>query len=302
MVIRDRAGGGRSTVASAGYTYAVITAAILGAGPIGSAIAHRLAERGRVGRVRLVDEAESVAAGKALDIRQAGPIAHSDVVVEGSSDVLSSVGADVVVIADPASGEGWEGERGLALVDRLQRSGNEAPLVFAAPGHTWLMEAAARELGLARDRLIGTAASAARGALAALVHLDTGETGAAVAVTGRPPVFVPAWSAATIGGSLVSDRIAPHRLLAMTAALRRQWPFGPQAIAAPTSLVVEALASGSRALLPALAIADEEFGARGRAALLALELGQGRILRRVVPSLSSQERNEATTAVLSARP
>ena len=39
-----------------------------------------------------------------------------------------------------------------------------------------------------------------------------------------------------------------------------------------------------------MTILDGELGVRSVAAMLPLELGRGRVLRRVVPSLSTQER------------
>ena len=50
------------------------TAAIIGAGDIGGAIAHALARRESANRVWLIDAAGSAAAGKALDIQQSGAI------------------------------------------------------------------------------------------------------------------------------------------------------------------------------------------------------------------------------------
>ena len=46
--------------------------AIIGAGALGGALAHKLASRNRLAEVRLIDPAESVAQGKALDIVQSG--------------------------------------------------------------------------------------------------------------------------------------------------------------------------------------------------------------------------------------
>ena len=48
--------------------------AIIGAGPLGGALAHTLAARDRVREVRLIDDDERIAAGKAIDIRQASPV------------------------------------------------------------------------------------------------------------------------------------------------------------------------------------------------------------------------------------
>ena len=74
---------------------------ILGAGELGGALAHKLAARDRVRSVCLVDAAKGVAAAKALDIRQAGPVERFGTrVTAGTLDAV--VGAGVVVVADPA--------------------------------------------------------------------------------------------------------------------------------------------------------------------------------------------------------
>jgi malate dehydrogenase len=275
-------------------------AAILGAGPIGSAIAHRLAERSRVCEVRLIDEAGAIAAGKALDIRQAGPIDGYDTAVTGTTDLLSAAGAGVIVFADPVADGEWEGERGLALVQRLVRAGTSATFVFAGPKQTALMEAAAREGRVPIDRLIGTSGATLPHTVSALLHVETGVRGAGVIVAGRPPTFVVAWSAATIGGRLVTEVVPPHRLASISQSLVKLWPPGPQAIAAPTAAVVEGLIAGARLPVTASVIADGEFGVRGVSALMPIEVGNRRILTRALPTQSPQERTE-TMSVLSRR-
>lgn len=275
------------------------TVAILGAGPIGASVAQTLARRVRVRDVRLFDAAASVAAGKALDIRQAGPVDGYDTRVSGGGDVLAATGADVIVIAD-ASGEGeWEGDRGLALVRQLMSAGAAAPFVFAGPKQTWLMEAVARELGVPADRIVGTAAAALSGAIRGLVALEASGSGADVSlvVAGRPPAFVIAWSSATIGGALVTDRVPAHRLMAISHQVKALWPTGPYAIAAATAPVVEGLIAGSRAHLPGVTIVDREWEVRNRAALLPLTLGGGRVLAHHMPSFSAQERVEFLNSV-----
>jgi malate dehydrogenase len=272
-------------------------AAILGAGPIGSAIAHRLAEQNRLRDVHLIDGGASIAAGKALDILQSGPIGKYDTRVSGSDDVLSAATAGVVILADDTTGGEWDGDRGLDLIRRVLRAGSTAPFVLAGPKQLWLMETAARELKLPHDRILGTAASALPPTIASLIGIELGETGANVTVTGRPPSFVINWTAATIGGALLTDRVPAHRLLAISNSLPRLWPPGPQAIAAPTAAIVEALLHGSRHLHQALTILNGELGATGPAAMLPLELGRGRVLGRLIPSLSPQERTETLNSI-----
>ena len=273
------------------------TIAILGAGPIGAAVAHKLAERARISEIRLIDESADVAAGKALDIRQSGPIGRFDTRVSASGDPLAAVGASAIVFADRVSGGEWQGDAGLALVGQIVRAGSDAPLVFAGGAQVWLMEAAARELHVSTDRLVGTAASAVASSVAALASLEAGHTGVDVAVAGRPPAFVIGWTSATVAGSAIADRVPAHRLLAISNAVPKLWPPGPQAIGAATALVVEALVGGSRRLHHAMTVLDGELDVHGVAAMLPLELGRGRVLARVMPSFSAQERTALVNAL-----
>ena len=74
--------------------------AILGAGPIGAAVAERLARTGWCRRIVLVDPAHEVAAGKALDIRQAGPVEGYDTRVSATADIAACASAALIVVAD----------------------------------------------------------------------------------------------------------------------------------------------------------------------------------------------------------
>jgi malate dehydrogenase len=266
--------------------------AIVGAGPIGSAIAHRLADRARFRAIRFIDASVNVAAGKALDLRQSGPIAGVDVDVTATGDLLAAAGASVIVIADAIDGGEILGEAGLALVAQIARSGAAAPIVFAGPKQIALMETVAKEVKVPIDRLVGSAAAAIPGAIRTLVGVELGRSGVDVDVTvvGRPPALVIGWTSATVGGSMLTTHVGPHRLRAISDSVGRLWPPGPQAIGAATAQIAEALAFGSRRVHQAMAIGDGELGRRGAAIMMPLELGSGRILRRITPSLSPQER------------
>lgn len=276
----------------------VRTVSIIGAGPIGASIAHRLVQRSRVAAVRLIDSNEGVAAGKALDIRQAAPVERFDVPLTGDHDELAAVSSPVIVIADDSTSGPWEGERGLALAQRLVRAGTAATFVFAAPSHVWLMEKAYSELHVTADRLVGTAPSAMVGAVRALAGLELGVASVHLTIAGRPPALVIGWSAATTDGTLLSARVPAHRLVAISRALPKLWPPAPYAIGSATAEIVDALMCGTRRLLPALTIVDGELGVRGRAVMLPLELGRGRVLGHVTPSLSAQEMTKMTSGLV----
>ena len=270
---------------------------ILGAGPIGASVAHCLAQRGRLASIRVIDSNATLAAGKVLDILQAGPIERFDQPMSTDSNELAAVGSPIVVLADDSARGPWDGDRGLSLVERLLRAGSTATFVFACPAQTWLMEKVYSELRVPADRLVGTAPSALVGAVRALAGLELGVASVQLTVAGRPPALVIGWSAATSDGSMLADRVAPHRLAAISAALPKLWPPQPYAIGSATAEVVGALATGARRLIPALTIVDGELGVRGTAVMLPLELGRGRVLSHVIPSLSAQELTEMTSGL-----
>jgi malate dehydrogenase len=273
--------------------------AIIGAGAVGASIAHRLAARGRVGAIALIDSNGPLAAGKALDISQSGPVDHFDTPIAAAADPLSASASAIIVVADDAASGPWEGERGLALMQQIARAGSTAAIVFACPAQTWLMEKCFGELGMAAHRLVGSAAGAVVGSVRALAGLELGMASVDLAVVGRPPALVVGWTAATADGSLLTDLVPAHRLLAITQALPKLWPPQPYAIASATARLVEALLHGSRHRWPALTIVDGDLGARGKAVLLPLRLGDARVLDYAVPSLSPQERTELLTSVQS---
>jgi malate dehydrogenase len=71
--------------------------ALVGAGQIGGTLA-LLAGMKQLGDVVLVDIAEGVPQGKALDIAQAAPVEGFDAVYQGSNDYSAIKGADVVIV------------------------------------------------------------------------------------------------------------------------------------------------------------------------------------------------------------
>lgn len=71
--------------------------ALIGAGNIGGTLAH-LAGLKELGDVVLFDVFGGVAAGKALDIMQSGPVEGFDAMMTGGSDYSAIKGADVVIV------------------------------------------------------------------------------------------------------------------------------------------------------------------------------------------------------------
>jgi malate dehydrogenase len=71
--------------------------ALIGAGMIGGTLAHLAAIR-ELGDIVLVDVAEGIPQGKALDIAQAGPVEGFDARLIGTNDYADIAGADVCIV------------------------------------------------------------------------------------------------------------------------------------------------------------------------------------------------------------
>ncbi|HEX8225909.1 MAG TPA: malate dehydrogenase [Allosphingosinicella sp.] len=71
--------------------------ALIGAGMIGGTLAHLAAIR-EMGDIVLVDVAEGIPQGKALDLAQAGPVEGFDAKLTGTQDYADITGADVCIV------------------------------------------------------------------------------------------------------------------------------------------------------------------------------------------------------------
>jgi malate dehydrogenase len=271
--------------------------AIIGAGPIGGSLAHKLAQRSRVADVRLIDPAGSVARGKALDILQSSPIESFSTRVSGTEAINAAAGADAIVIADQGSGEGeHSGEAALALLRQLAAIDSTAPIVCAGASQRDLMVKATGELRLPTARVIGSAPFALESALRAMAGVMIDGTGVEVTlrVVGVPPrSAVVAWEEATAHGQPLTSALAAHHIAALSDRIRSLWPPGPYVLGSAAARVVEAIANGSRRRYSCFVAVRP-----GVVTAMPVELGAGGVVRIVEPTLTPQERTRMESALL----
>ena len=275
--------------------------AIIGAGTLGGALAHLAASHDLYREVRLIDDAGGVAAGKALDILQAGPIERFGTAVVADSSPSAAAGANVVVLTGPATAPDseWDEESGLQRLHQTAAFGRGAVFICAGSAQRRLVERGVSEAGLDRRRLIGSAPEALRGALRAVVALEVGCEASEVALTllGLPPrhVVVP-WSQATAGGLSLAVRLAPARQKRLRDRAAALWPPGPYALAAAAGRVAASLATGSARQTCCFVTVDGEFGVRRQALAAPVRLGAGGVTHVVEPHLNARERGELEAA------
>jgi malate/lactate dehydrogenase len=270
--------------------------AIIGAGPIGSALAHKLAGRNRVREIRMVDPEVNVARGKALDILQSGPVENFSTMIVAAESLHAAAGADAVAIADPVTGTSeYAGEAALSLVRQLRAAGIRAPLVFTGAQQRDVMAKSIAELHVPPALMIGTAPLALESALRAMCGIvaDTSPVQVSLSVAGVPPKHaVVAWEEGAIAGQPLTSVLGPHEIAALSARIPGLWPPGPFALAAAAARAVEALCEGSRQRYSLFVDAG-----RGRIAAMPVELERGGVKRVLRPALTRLEQTVLDTAL-----
>ena len=277
------------------------TTVILGAGDLGGTIARQLAALDVFSTVILVDDAESVAQGKALDIRQAAPIDGYFTAVHGMRSIDAVVSAQFIVLADKAAQlVEWQADDAVSLIQRVTALNSSAPILCAGSAQHTVIERAVRDLGMARSRIFGTAPEALRSAIAAIAALEAGcaATDINLSVLGRPPhqIIVP-WEGASIGGRQATSVLAPPAIVRLDGRLSRLWPPGPFALAsAATHALSTAVSCTARSVTAFVSISGEE-GTLGKVGMLPVQLARHGIVSVTTPELTRRDRVRLETAL-----
>jgi malate dehydrogenase len=267
--------------------------AIIGAGPLGGALAHALAERSRVDEVRLIDPEGRIAEGKALDILQSAPVQQFSTHLSAANTFAAAAGASAIIFADLLVGGEIAGETGLAIVRQIARMDDQAPLVFAGGQQRELMARAIGEIHVAPRRLLGSAPLALESAISALAAAiaDVSPADLSIGIAGVPPNdAVVGWDAATAFHRPISTVLAPHQLSAISSRVAALWPPGPYTLASAAARVAEALAYGSRRRYTCFAAVDVSGAGRAMVAAVPVEIVKGGIGKTLEPALSRHER------------
>jgi malate dehydrogenase len=269
-------------------SHSVSTIAVIGAGAVGGAVAQKLASRGGVSLVTLIDPHATVARGKALDILQSSGVDEFTTRVTGAEAVTAAAGANAIVLADLIATGEIAGESGLALLCQLVRLEQTAPLVFAGAGQRELILRAGSELHVPGRRLIGSAPLALESSVRAVVAalLDSSPSDLSIGIAGVPPCdAVIGWDAATAFHQPIAAVLAAHHMAAVSTRIPALWPPGPYTLASAAARVAEAAANGSRRRYTCFAVVGREA-----VAAVPVVMSRGGVERVLEPALSRHER------------
>ena len=274
--------------------------AIFGAGEIGGAAAYALAINECTRRVVLIDSADVVARGKALDIQQSGAVSAFHTTLEGTSDLTRVVGCDLCIVADRHGSSDRPPDEAFLSIKQIAGYLGDGPVVFAGASDARLLSITADEGGVAPRRLIGSAPHALASAVRAIVAMEADCSPADVMLTvlGTPPagLIVP-WSEASIGGYALQQVLPQVTLSRVEARVKALWPPGSYALGTAAAQVAAAALSASRRLFSVLTQLQGEFGVKRRPGIVPARLHSRGIDEIRVPELTSRERVLVQTAL-----
>jgi NAD-dependent malate dehydrogenase len=196
---------------------------IVGAGNVGATTAHWIAAK-ELADVVLLDVAEGVPQGKALDLLQAMPIARRDVSITGTNDYADTAGSDIVVIT-----AGIPRKPGMSRDDLLNTNSKimndvvtkvvagspDAILIIVSNPLDAMAQAAFKKSGFPRERVIGMAGvlDSARFRTFIAQELDVSvENVTAFVLGGHGDTMVPLSRYSTVAGIPITELIEPARL------------------------------------------------------------------------------------------
>ena len=256
---------------------------VVGAGNVGATTAHWLAAR-ELADVVLVDIAEGIPQGKALDLREATPIIGADVALVGANDYAATANSDIVIVT-----AGLARKPGMSRDDLLrknyevmescirpvaQHSPNSILILVTNPLDA-MAQAAYRLSGFSRNRVIGMAGvlDSARFATFIAMELNVSvEDVSAFVLGGHGDTMVPLPRYTTVAGIPITelmDAATIERLVQRTAQGGAEivaFLKSGSAYYAPSAAAVqmaEAILKDKKRILPCAAYLEGEYGIQG---------------------------------------
>jgi malate dehydrogenase len=258
---------------------------IVGAGNVGATTAHWCAAA-ELGDIVLLDipDAEGIAKGKGLDLRQSGPIMGFDSNIIGTSDYKDTVGSDVVVItAGIPRKPGMSRDDLLAtnakimtsVCEQIKKTSEHAVVIVVSNPLDAMVQRALQVTGFEPNRVIGQAGVLDTARYRTFLAMELGvsvEDISALLMGGHGDTMVPLPSCTSVGGIPVTQLIKPERLQEI---ITRTANGGAEIVgllktgsayyapAAATAQMVEAVVRDKKRLIPCAAYCDKEYGVGG---------------------------------------
>lgn len=285
---------------------------VVGAGNVGATTAQRLAEK-ELCDVMLVDIAEGLPQGKALDLREAAPIEKHDATVEGSNGYEATAGSDIVIIT-----AGIPRKPGMSRDDLLKtnteimktvaaeaaRQSPDSILIIVSNPLDAMCHVAMEASGFPKQRVIGMAgvldSARFRTFIAMELNVSVENTHAFV-LGGHGDTMVPLPRFSTVAGIPITELLSSERIEALVDRTRKG---GGEIVAllksgsafyAPASAaaeMAEAILKDKKKILPCAAYLEGEYGISDIFMGVPVKLGSKGVEEVIQIELTDQERTD----------
>jgi malate dehydrogenase len=265
---------------------------------------------GSIADVYLVDIVEGLAAGKALDMAQAAPLAGHSSTITGGTEYEPAEGSDVVVItAGIARKPGMSRDDLLAtngkiitgIVEEITRVTPGAIIIMVTNPLDVTTHIAMQVSGLPRERVMGMAGALDTARFRCFIGMELGCSAVdvqAMVLGGHGDSMVPLASSATVGGVPIAQLIEPARL---EEIIQRTRDGGAEIVGllkqgsafyAPSAGVTEMVASIVRnegRVMPVSVLLKGEYGITDCFLGVPVKLGAGGVEEIIEVGLSDEE-------------
>jgi malate dehydrogenase len=285
---------------------------VVGAGNVGATAAQRLAERELAREIVMVDVADGIPQGKALDQWESAPIEGFDSRVTGSTSYDAAAGSEVfVVTAGIARKPGMSRDDLLktnagivrSVSEEIARVAPDSIIVMVSNPLDVMSYVAMKASGFPRERVIGMAGvlDTARYRSFIALELDCSvEDIQALVLGGHGDTMVPLVSYTAVSGIPLSQLLPEDRIEALIERTRKG---GAEIVAhlktgsayyAPSSAavqMVEAIARDKKRILPSAAYLQGEYGHDDIFLGVPCKLGAGGLQEIIEVDLTDEERS-----------
>ena len=285
---------------------------VFGAGNVGATCAHVLAQRD-ICDVTMIDVVEGMPQGKALDMRQSGPLQDFGVELVGSNDYAAVAGSDVVVVT-----AGLARKPGMDRMELLQKNvgivaGVAKAIKQHAPNSIIVMVTnpldvmsyvAMKVSGFPRERVVGMAGVLDSARFRAFIAMELGMSivdVSAMVLGGHGDSMVPLPRFSTVGGVPITELMDAATITRISDRTRKGGAeivnllkTGSAYYAPGTSAaqMCEAILKNRRHLLPCSVMLKGEFGLSDVFCGVPVVLGKGGLQKIVQLKLSAAEQAE----------
>jgi malate dehydrogenase len=286
---------------------------VVGAGNVGATAAQRLAEKNLARTVLMVDVAEGIPQGKALDQWQSGPVEGYDTRVLGANDYSQAAGSEVfVVTAGIARKPGMSRDdlvktnAGIvqSVAKEIARVAPQSIIIVVSNPLDVMCYVAMKASGFPRERVLGMAGvldtARYRMFLAEAMNVSVEDIQAMV-LGGHGDTMVPLISYTTVSGIPVTQLLAKDKLDAVVTRTRNGGAeivahlktgsayYAPSAAAVQ---MVEAIALDKKRLLPCAAWLTGEYGLTGMFCGVPCKLGRAGLEQIIEVALTDGEKRD----------